>query len=79
MTTITLDPAARDRLRDELQRWCADHLDVELEQFDAEFFIDFLSERFGPAYYNAGIEEALRTHAAWSDRIQEEMDLKKIL
>ena len=28
--------------------------------------------------YNAGIEEAIRTHQAWSERIQEEMDLKKV-
>ncbi|EOY9167208.1 DUF2164 domain-containing protein, partial [Klebsiella quasipneumoniae] len=26
----------------------------------------------------AGIEEAIRTHLAWSERIQEEMDLKKV-
>ena len=52
---------------------------TELEQFDAEFFIDFISEKLGPVYYNAGIEEAIRTHLAWSERIQEEMDLKKIL
>ena len=42
-------------------------------------FIDFISEKLGPVYYNAGIEEAIRTHLAWSERIQEEMDLKKIL
>ena len=41
-------------------------------------FIDFISEKLGPVYYNAGIE-AIRTHLAWSERIQEEMDLKKIL
>ncbi len=29
-------------------------------------------------FYNAGIEEAIRTHVAYSERIQEEMDLKKV-
>ena len=32
----------------------------------------------GPLLYNAGIEEAIPTHQAWSERIQEEMDLKKV-
>ncbi|POP45647.1 DUF2164 domain-containing protein [Superficieibacter electus] len=79
MADITLSPAERDRLRSELESYCATHFDLELEQFDAEFFIDFIIEKLGPAFYNAGIEEAIRTHIAWSDRIQEEMDVKKIL
>lgn len=29
-------------------------------------------------FYNAGIDAAIATHLAWSDRIQEEMDLKKV-
>ncbi|EMO3753131.1 TPA: DUF2164 family protein, partial [Klebsiella pneumoniae] len=51
---------------------------LELEQFDAEFFVDFIAKELGPLFYNAGIEEAIRTHQAWSERIQEEMDLKKV-
>lgn len=79
MADITLSPAERDGLREALSDYCRDQFELELEQFDAEFFIDFISEKLGPAYYNAGIEEAIRTHLAWSERIQEEMDLKKIL
>lgn len=79
MAEITLSPAERERLRNALTDYCRDHFELELEQFDAEFFIDFISEKLGPAYYNAGIEEAIRTHLAWSERIQEEMDLKKII
>ena len=79
MADITLSLAQRDGLRDALRDYCRDHFELELEQFDAEFFIDFISEKLGPVYYNAGIEEAIRTHLAWSERIQEEMDLKKIL
>ncbi|MGM1198218.1 DUF2164 family protein, partial [Klebsiella pneumoniae] len=45
---------------------------------DAEFFVDFIAKELGPLFYNAGIEEAIRTHQAWSERIQEEMDLKKV-
>lgn len=79
MADITLSPAQRDGLREALRDYCRDRFELELEQFDAEFFIDFISEKLGPVYYNAGIEEAIRTHMAWGERIQEEMDLKKIL
>ncbi|MNN83596.1 hypothetical protein D3C81_2006580 [compost metagenome] len=79
MAEITLSSSERDRLRNELETYCSDHFDLGLEQFDAEFFIDFIIEKLGPAFYNAGIEEAIRTHIAYSERIQEEMDLKKIL
>ena len=77
MAAITLSPAERERLRDELQNYCAENFNVELEQFDAEFFLDFICEKLGPVFFNAGIEEAIRTHLAWSERISEEMDLKK--
>ena len=61
--------AQRDGLRDALRDYCRDHFELELEQFDAGF-IDFISEKLGPVYYNAGIEEAIRTHLAWSERIR---------
>lgn len=79
MTQITLSTAERDRLRSELETYCSNQFDLTLEQFDAEFFVDFIIEKMGPAFYNAGIEEAIRTHIAYNERIQEEMDLKKIL
>ncbi|MEZ2587136.1 DUF2164 domain-containing protein [Kluyvera intermedia] len=78
-TEITLTPAEREKLRNQLTDYCTKQFDLELEQFDAEFFIEFIIDKLGPAFYNAGIDEAIRTHFAWSERIQEEMDLKKIL
>jgi predicted O-linked N-acetylglucosamine transferase (SPINDLY family) len=78
MNDIELGQAQRDLLRDRLSKYCAETFDLELEQFDAEFFVDFIAKELGPLFYNAGIEEAIRTHQAWSERIQEEMDLKKV-
>ncbi|MEA4539896.1 DUF2164 domain-containing protein [Klebsiella pneumoniae] len=78
MNDIELSQAQRDLLRDRLSKCCAETFDLELEQFDAEFFVDFIAKELGPLFYNAGIEEAIRTHQAWSERIQEEMDLKKV-
>lgn len=78
MSEIELSPAQRDLLRDRLSKNCEETFNLELEQFDAEFFVDFIAQELGPLFYNAGIEEAIRTHLAWSERIQEEMDLKKV-
>lgn len=78
MNDIELSQAQRDLLRDRLSKYYAETFDLELEQFDAEFFVDFIAKELGPLFYNAGIEEAIRTHQAWSERIQEEMDLKKV-
>ena len=38
MADITLSLAQRDGLRDALRDYCRDHFELELEQFDAEFF-----------------------------------------
>ncbi len=78
MSEIELSPAQRALLRDRLSKYCEETFNLELEQFDAEFFVDFIAQELGPLFYNAGIEEAIRTHLAWSERIQEEMDLKKV-
>ena len=78
MSEIELSPAQRDLLRDRLSKYYEETFNLELEQFDAEFFVDFIAQELGPLFYNAGIEEAIRTHLAWSERIQEEMDLKKV-
>ncbi|WEF27610.1 DUF2164 domain-containing protein [Klebsiella aerogenes] len=78
MSEIEIGPAQRDLLREKLSKYCEETFSLELEQFDAEFFVDFIAKELGPLFYNAGIEEAIRTHLAWSERIQEEMDLKKV-
>ena len=38
MADITLSLAQRDGLRDALRDYCRDHFELELEQFDAEFY-----------------------------------------
>ncbi len=67
MNDIELSPAQRDLLRDKLSKYCEETFNLELEQFDAEFFVDFIAKELGPLFYNAGIEEAIRTHLAWSE------------
>ncbi len=40
----------RDLLRDRLSKYCAETFDLELEQFDAEFFVDFIAKELGPLF-----------------------------
>jgi Uncharacterized conserved protein len=78
MADIDLSPEAKNALRDKLTDYCEQHFELELEQFDAEFFADFIVKELGPIFFNAGVDTAVRTHMQYCDRIQEEMDAKKI-
>lgn len=78
MAAIDLSLDEKNALRDKLVDYCAKHFDLDLEQFDAEFFADFVVEELGPLFFNAGVDAAVRTHIQYCDRIQEEMDAKKL-
>lgn len=60
MASITLNKQQKSSLCNALQAYCADELDVELGQFDAEFLLDFISKHFGAYYYNQGLYDAQR-------------------
>lgn len=78
MAEVNVSESERLFIREKLSEYCRDNLDFELGQFDTEFLCDFVVKTLGPVFYNAGIEDAIHTQAAWSERIQEEMDLRKI-
>ncbi|UTW13571.1 DUF2164 domain-containing protein [Marinobacterium rhizophilum] len=42
----------------QVQRYFRDELDQDLGQFDAEFLLDFFSEKMGVYYYNRGLLDA---------------------
>jgi hypothetical protein len=48
MSDIDLSPPQRDLLREKLSKYCEETFDLELEQFDAEFFVDFIAKELGP-------------------------------
>ncbi|MCP3750483.1 DUF2164 domain-containing protein [Pseudomonas sp. SBB6] len=79
MSKINVSTADQVHIREQLKHYCLSQFDLHLGQFDADFFADFISKQIGPIFFNAGIEEAIRTHAFFSERIQEEIDLKRIL
>jgi uncharacterized protein (DUF2164 family) len=58
MPKITFDKDTRAKLVGGLSRLSADELDLDVKGFDAEFLLDFVSERLGPYYYNQGLHDA---------------------
>lgn len=52
------DTKKRAAIVSELQDYFERELDAELGQFDAEFLLDFLIQKLGPAFYNKGLEDA---------------------
>ncbi len=48
----------KEGLTSALQKYCADELDIELEQFDAWFLLEFVTNKIGPVYYNKGLSDA---------------------
>lgn len=58
MPRIDLDKDTRAKLTDGLSRYLKDELDLEVKGFDAQFLLDFITERLGPYYYNQGLQDA---------------------
>nr|WP_067292505.1 DUF2164 domain-containing protein [Marinobacterium profundum] len=42
----------------QIQRYFRDELEQDIGQFDAEFLLDFFSEKVGAYYYNRGLSDA---------------------
>ncbi len=58
MPRIDLDKDTREKLTHGLSRYLKDELDLEVRGFDAQFLLDFITERLGPYYYNQGLHDA---------------------
>jgi len=58
LSDIEFSKAEKDILVAKIQRYFEAELDQELEQFDAEFLLDFFSREVGPYYYNRGLNDA---------------------
>ena len=55
MSDIDLSPPQRDLLREKLSKYCEENFELELEQFDAEFFVDFIAKELGPMFITPGL------------------------
>ncbi|PHS68888.1 MAG: hypothetical protein COB23_08220 [Methylophaga sp.] len=45
-------------LTKKIQHYFSEELEKNIEQFDAQFLLDFISEEIGPYYYNRGLYDA---------------------
>jgi len=55
---IEFDKNEKALLVDKLKGYFRDELDQDIGQFDAEFLLDFFSEKIGIYYYNRGLNDA---------------------
>lgn len=58
MAAIEFSKDQKSTLVDEIQKYFYKELDQELGEFDAEFLLDFFSEKVGAYYYNQGLNDA---------------------
>ncbi len=54
MSEIELSNSQKEALVLKLQRYFDAELEQELEQFDAEFLLDFFAKEMGSTFYNQG-------------------------
>lgn len=79
MPDFKLNKDDRKIITDKLKKYVSTNLEIELSQFDAEFFLDFIQECCGPPIFNAGIDAAIDVFKHHCEGIAEEMDLKRII
>ena len=74
MAGIEFDKATRGELahmlRDYLKREC----DAEIGGMDAEFLLDFVTEKLGPRFYNKGLRDAAVALAKRMDVLTEALE-----
>ena len=58
MSEIKFSSQDKENIIIKLQKYFMKELDVELEQFDADFLLDFISNEMGVYYYNKGLHDA---------------------
>lgn len=58
MSSIEFSSDQRELMVKKFQQYFESNLDVDLEQFDAEFLLDFIAKDIGAYFYNRGLEDA---------------------
>lgn len=67
MSKIEFSNEQRHNMVQKLQAYFDQELEQELEQFDAEFLLDFFSKEIGAHFYNRGLHDA---RAIFESRIE---------
>ncbi len=58
MPTIEFSSQQKGNIIAKIQSYFEQQLDQDIGQFDAEFLLDFFSDKIGPYYYNQGLQDA---------------------
>ena len=67
MSKIEFSSKQKESMVQKLQSYFDSELEQELEQFDAEFLLDFFSKEIGAHFYNQGLHDA---RAVFESRIE---------
>ena len=59
MADITFTREQTQRMARKIQDYLEQNLSIELEDFYAEFLLEFISRELGAHYYNQGINDAI--------------------
>lgn len=71
MSKIEFSPEEKEVLITKVQAYFNDELDQNIEQFDAEFLLDFFTEKVGAYFYNKGLSDAQTVLEEKVDTIKE--------
>jgi len=71
MPKIEFSPTEKELLITKIQTYFNDELNQEIEQFDAEFLLDFFTEKVGAYFYNRGLSDAQTVLEEKVDNIKE--------
>ncbi len=74
MAGMGFDKADRADMAQRLRRYLKDELDVEVGGMDAEFLLDFVTEKLGPRFYNQGLRDAAVALAKRMDVLTETLE-----
>ena len=72
MSTIKFSKQETAEMVTHIQDYFSDKLDQDIGQFDAEFLLDFFSEKMGTHYYNQGLRDA---QAALENKLEDIADV----
>ncbi|WP_108651213.1 DUF2164 domain-containing protein [Dongshaea marina] len=75
MSAIQFSNEEKAEILTKIQKYLLDELDLPLEQFDAEFLLDFLSKELGPYFYNRAIYDAQSLLEKQMDNLHESLYL----
>jgi uncharacterized protein (DUF2164 family) len=71
MSKIEFSPTEKEVLITKIQAYFNDELNHDIEQFDAEFLLDFFTVKVGAYFYNKGLSDAQAVLEEKVDNIKE--------